>query len=181
MSILVWNCRRLGNLRTEDQLADLVWAKDPSVVFITETWTDRARLELVQRKIQFKHMFDVPRRNKAGGLVLFWKEDFKLDIATFSANHIDTIINKNQEDEWRFTGFYGEPDTQKRHESWTKLRQLKRRSGSPWLCAGDFNEIVQQSEKQGGRARPHSQMQLFRDTLDECEFMDLGFVGFPFT
>ena len=24
-------------------------------------------------------------------------------------------------------------------------------------------------------------MQLFRDTLDECEFMDLGIVGFPFT
>ena len=92
-------------------------------------------------------MFEVPRRNKAEGLVLFWKEDFKLDIETFSPNRIDTTINKNQEDEWRFTEFYGEPDTQKRNESWTKLRQLKRRSSSPWLCAEDFNEITQQSKK----------------------------------
>ena len=64
-------------------------------MFIAEIWTDRARLELVQSKIQFKYMFEVPRRNKVGGLVLFWKEEFKLDIETFSPNHIDTTINKN--------------------------------------------------------------------------------------
>ena len=96
MSLLVWNCRGLGNLRTEDQLADMVRAKDPSVVFIAETWTDRARLERVQNKIQFKNMFESPKRDKAGGLALFWKEDFPLDIETFSPNHIDSTINKNQ-------------------------------------------------------------------------------------
>ena len=93
----------------------MVWAKDPSIMFITETWTDKARLEIVQIKIQFKHMFEVPRRNKAKDLLFFWKEDFKLDMETFSPNHIDTTITKNQAGEWRFTGFYGEPNTQKRH------------------------------------------------------------------
>ena len=90
MSLLVWNCRGLGNPRTEDQLA---------VVFIAKTWTDKARLERVQRKIQFKNMFESPRKDKAGGLALFWKEDFPLDIETFSPNHIDSTINKNQVNE----------------------------------------------------------------------------------
>ena len=147
MSLLVWNCRGLGNPLIEDQLADLVWAKDPSVVFLAETWTDKARLEQVQRRIQSKNLFEVPRKNKAGGLAIFWKEGFPLDIETFSINHIDTTINKNKENEWRFTGFYGEPETHKRHESWAKLRSLKNRGSSPWLCAGDFNEITRQSEK----------------------------------
>ena len=53
MSLLVWNCRELGNLRTEDQLTDFVWAKDPSIVFLVKTWTDKASLEQVQRRIQF--------------------------------------------------------------------------------------------------------------------------------
>ena len=106
MSLLVWNCCGLGNPCIEDQLADLVWAKDPSVVFIAETWTDKARLERVQRKIQLKHMFESPRRVKASGLALFWKEDFPLDIETFSPNHNDTTITKNQINEWRFTSFY---------------------------------------------------------------------------
>lgn len=33
----------------------------------------------------------------------------------------------------------------------------------------------------GGAARNHGQMQLFKDVLDECGFMDLGFVGSQFT
>ena len=49
------------------------------------------------------------------------------------------------------------------------------------LCASDFNEILKQSEKVGGRLRPYSQMQIFREALDECGLMDLGFKGSPFT
>ena len=117
MSLLVWNYRGLGILRTENQLADLVWANNPSVMFIAEAWTDKTRLERVQRRIQFKNLFEVPRKTKGGGLAIFCKEDFDLDIEAFSLNHTDTTINKNKENEWRFTGFYGELDTHKRHES----------------------------------------------------------------
>lgn len=57
---------------------------------------------------------------------------------------------------------------------------MKSRGKAPWICAGDFNEITKQS-KIGGRTRSHGQMQAFRDVLDECDFMDLGFVGPMFT
>ena len=46
MSLIVWNCRGLGNLVTEKELHDLTRAKDPFVVFIIETWTDEARLKI---------------------------------------------------------------------------------------------------------------------------------------
>ena len=152
-------------------------------MFIAETWTDEARLVLVlvQEKIKFKNKFIAARRNKAGGLVIFWKEDFDLTIETFSKNHIDTTMNKNKAKEWRFTGFYGEPDAQNRHEAWARLKNLKSRGLAPWICTGDFNEITKQSEKLGGRTRPQAQMQAFRDVLDECGFLDLGFVGSEFT
>ena len=74
--------------------------------------------------------------------MIFWKEDFDLSIETFSKNHFDTAIKKNKEDEWRFIGFYGEPDQQKRHEGWARLRNLKNQSNASWLCAGNFNEIT---------------------------------------
>ena len=51
MSCLVWNYSGLGNLRTKDELVDLVQAKDPSVVFIAETWVDEARLKQVQNRL----------------------------------------------------------------------------------------------------------------------------------
>ena len=94
MSIICWNCRGLRNQRTKDQLADMVWAKDPSVVFLAETWTDEARLTQIQDHLKFKNKFVAPRRHKAGGLVIYWKEEFDLTIETFSKNHIDAIIKK---------------------------------------------------------------------------------------
>lgn len=69
----------------------------------------------------------VHKTSKAGGLVLFWKENFKLDVQNFSKYHINAKINQNTNEEWRFTSFYGEPDTNKRHESWNRLRRLKNR------------------------------------------------------
>ena len=147
MSLLYWNCQRLGNQHTKNQLAEMVRVKDPSVVFIAETWTDEDRLKNIQKRLEFKYKFLVPRKNKAGGWYFFWKEEFKLEVQTFSKNHIDTTINKNSEDEWRFTDFYEEADTQKRHKSWNRLRSLKNRGSNIWICAGDFNEITRQSEK----------------------------------
>jgi hypothetical protein len=49
-----------------------------------------------------------------------------------------------------FTGFYGHPDPSRRHESWDLLTHLKGFTPDPWLCVGDFNEVVEQSEKVGG-------------------------------
>ena len=50
----------------------------------------------------------------------------------------------------------------------------------PWLCLGNFNEITRKLEKLGGSARSQTQMQLFRDAINECGFMDLGFTGSQF-
>ena len=135
---------------TEKELGDYARAKDPSVMFIAETWAEEARLKLVKCRLQFDHMFCVPRINRGGGLVLFWKESMNLQVETSSKNHIDCIIGGGTEGAWRFTGFYGEPITHKCHESWELLQQLHSQFNLLWLCVGDFNEILKGVEKQGG-------------------------------
>ena len=44
-------------------------------------------------------------------------------------------------------GFYGHPNLIKREEGWNLLKYLKNSISRPWLCMGDYNEIVTQSEK----------------------------------
>ena len=44
MSLLFWNVRRLGNLRTVRELESYVRAQDPSALFLAETWVGEARL-----------------------------------------------------------------------------------------------------------------------------------------
>ena len=181
MSLLMWNYRGFGNPHTQRELGDYIKAKDPTVVFLAKTQADDARLKRVLRNFEFKNKWSAPSNNCGGGLVLLWKESISLKVEDSSKYCIDTIIDKNTPKEWRFTGFYGQLVTSKRHEAQAKLRALNNKPHIPWQCAGDFNEIVMHEEKVGGSIRGQQQMQLFREGIDECEFMDLGFVGPSFT
>jgi len=82
---------------------------------------------------------------------------------------------------WKLTCFYGHPVVSSRADSWALLHHLKSFSPDPWVCVGDFNEIVEQSEKEGAALRGESQMEGFRAVLEMCELSDLGFVGPKFT
>ncbi|KAK3231842.1 hypothetical protein Dsin_003723 [Dipteronia sinensis] len=52
---------------------------------------------------------------------------------------------------------------------------------STWMCIGDFNEILLDSEKEGRADRKRVLMDNFRHTLDHCRLEDLGFSGPKFT
>ena len=82
---------------------------------------------------------------------------------------------------WHLTRFYGDPDTNKRPESWRKLRYLSKTSELPWLVISDFNEITSVFEKEGGSDRSRQQMGNFVDTINWCSFKDLGYANPKFT
>ena len=71
MSIIVWNCHGLGNLQTGKKLEVMIRAKDPSIVFLAETWVDEARLQEIKHKIEFDNLFFVERNNRGGNLTLY--------------------------------------------------------------------------------------------------------------
>ncbi|KAL0314691.1 UNVERIFIED_CONTAM: hypothetical protein Sangu_2313500 [Sesamum angustifolium] len=49
------------------------------------------------------------------------------------------------------------------------------------VIAGDFNEILEQSEKKGGPLRAEWQIRNFWNCLTYCELHDMGFLGSPYT
>ena len=165
MNLLVWNFRGLGNLRTEKELVNILRAKDPSVMFIAETWADEVRLDRTLSYINFDQKWVVPRSTRGGGLVLFWKNSINLKVVGSHRYYIDAVINKNERDEWNFTGFYGEPDAAKRNEAWAKLRSLNSNQNIPWLSVGDYNEITRQEEKRGGALGSFVRLNLINHVL----------------
>ena len=123
----------------------------------------------------------VPRHNIGGGLALFWSNDIQVDIQSFSDNHIDAIIDHRVDDAWRFMSFYGNLNAASQEDSWSRLKTLSTRFSLPWICMGDFNEIILVEETQRWLDRPERQIQGFHDALDFCGLKDFGFNGFPFT
>ena len=109
------------------------------------------------------------------------KNEMDLHIQTYTQNHIDALIMSNQNSPWRITGFYGKPKEQLRHEIWLLLKHPKSRSSTPWLCIGDYNEILASREKEGGNPKPLQLMNNFCNTLLHCNLIDLGYSGNIFT
>ena len=67
------------------------------------------------------------------------------------------------------TGFYGCSDAQQKFKSWKLLEHLKNYVDGPWLCFGDFNVILNTSEKQSTRQPQTAQLE------------DLGYKGYSYT
>jgi hypothetical protein len=82
---------------------------------------------------------------------------------------------------WKLTGFYGHLDRAHREDSWKLLSYLHKVSPQPWLCMGDFNEVMDNSEKVGGNRRTEQYLGRFRNVVQECNLGDLGFIGLKYT
>ena len=59
-----------------------------------------------------------------------------------SPNYINAIINRGKEDSWRLKGIYGILEVGRKHETWELIRQPNGKFDIPWVCVGDFNEIL---------------------------------------
>ena len=149
MILISWNCRGLGNQRVVDVLSHLVREKAPKVLFSMETKRIVEEMRWIQEDLPYRCMLAVPCTQCRGGLALLWKEEVNLHIQTYSPHHIDALILNNEQHPWRLTGFYGWPEDSRKKESWQLLRHLHTIFSVPWLCCGDFNEILTSSKKQG--------------------------------
>ncbi|XP_075660563.1 uncharacterized protein LOC142630448 [Castanea sativa] len=138
-------------------------------------------MERKKMNVGFANGLIIPSYGRSGGLALLWKKEIKVDVQSYSERHVDAIIFEDSGFKWRITGFYGNPKSHRRKESWELLKILSKKFQLPWLCFGDFTEIVSMSEKMGGAQRSQRQMGGFREAINYCGFKDLGFCGPDFT
>ena len=71
-------------------------------------------------------------------------------------------------------GIYGWPKIDKKYKTWMLMRQLKNKTTLPLLMFGDFNEILHETEKDGGCPHKERKMDKFREAVDFCRLKDLG-------
>ncbi|XP_042944747.1 uncharacterized protein LOC122278633 [Carya illinoinensis] len=183
MSCISWNSRGLGNPLGIQTLSDLVRKQDPDFLFLQETRLHSKVMERLKFKLGFYGCLAVSCEGRSGGVALYWKNNFTVEIQSFSRFHVHAKVTEEGEnsESWWLTGIYGKPDVSRRYESWDLLRSIKVPSDKRWLLMGDFNEIMSNDEKSGGRSRSESQMKAFKDVIEECHLHDLGFEGNPFT
>jgi hypothetical protein len=131
-------------------------------------------MERIRWSLGFSNGVAVNCVDRSGGLGLWWRDGVDVTVRPWSQYYIDVVI-KFEGKEWHYMGVYGEPKTELRARMWEALRYLRAQDDRPWLCAGDFNEILRAKEQLGGNPHSERQMTAFRDCLMDCNLFDLGF------
>lgn len=174
MLILCWNCRGLGDPATVNELRDLVRESALVILCVVETQIAKARMEGLARTLGYESSYGVGSSGRSGGLCMYWKRPLDLELRNFSKYHIDMTVKEADKEPWRLTCWYGEANKSLRYKTWEMMRYLKADCDLPWLCIGDFNEVLRREEQFGPNDREAGQINAFREAVDVCQLSDLG-------
>lgn len=125
---------------------------------------------------QYSNHFTVPPIGLSGGLVLSWQDHVDLDILDSSPNFIDVQVTSGPDISF-ITFIYGVPRQEDRASLWEKLTLLGTGRDNAWLVTGDFNDLLNSSEKVGGPVRWEGSFVAFRSFVTQAGLWDLQHTG----
>lgn len=128
------------------------------------------------KKILLESNIEVDPVGLSGGLALFWKTTYDVEILSTSNRIIDTKV-KIGSLSFFMTFVYGDPVCNRRHLVWNTLKVLGENRTGGWFLIGDFNAIMNNDEKSGGTIRPESTFYPFRSMARECRLKELPSSG----
>ena len=164
-----------------NELREMTKKYAPSMLCVLETQVHKSRVEGLKSTLSYNNAVAVSSSGRSGGLGIFWNNGIKIEILPYSQYHINTIITEAGCESWRLTCIYGEAQTGERFKTWDMLKHINSSSSLPWLCIGDFNEVLHRTEHDGVQERSYSQIARFREMVDVCGLCDLGYEGRSWT
>ncbi|XP_058741035.1 uncharacterized protein LOC131613378 [Vicia villosa] len=182
IKIILWNCRGAAGkdfFRYSKYYTDVY---KPEIFVCMETRCDPKNLHNPLKKLAFCHFFSVDNVGYAGGIIVACKDEkFKVTLCSNDEQWIHLRIVNEDGVNWKLTAVYASPYEQKRKLMWDALKIIASTDISPWIVAGDFNDIASANEKRGGSQVLSRKCNIFRSNMEECNLHDLGSSGPKFT
>ena len=104
---------------------------------------------------------------------MFWRPEIDIQILSSIQNYIDTLISFKGLT-FHTTFIYGEPEITHRQAFWNHISDISGNRDTPWLITGDFNEILDNTEKSGGPVRIEGSFSTFRSFCSIADLFDLN-------
>ena len=177
IKILVWNVQGVGN--KIPMVKEVIRVNQPSMVVLVETHLSGEQADRVCNRIGFSGKLRVEAQGFSGGIWMFWRKE-EISVTEFGSHsqHLTVEIKRVGEDPWVFSAVYASPDSTLRRELWLELENVKNAYDGPWLAAGDFNDTICMSERNGvGGSEMQRRCRAFANWIENNELIDLGCSG----
>ena len=183
MNIIAWNCRGTRKPAFKSHVRELVRIHDPAILIVMETRVGGDRAKEITDELPFDRVIHTDTIGFAGGLWLLWNED-RVDISQLAntEQEIHVIVKVRSSNlNWLLFAIYASPRCAERQVVWSNLKMMVEVHEMPWVMTGDFNEPLMEGDKFGGRGLTVSRALQFKECLDACSMIDIGFSGPRFT
>lgn len=180
MNTTVWNCQGLGVDPTVRRLKEIQRKYFPDILCLLETKQKDDYVRDLVCELGYDRCVTVPPQGMSGGIAVLWKKYLYVSVLFQSPNLVDCFVEMNDVS-YYLSFVYGYPDPSMRHLLWERLERMATTRKEPWLIMGDFNEIKNNDEKEGGPTRPERSFTDFRRMIASCDFHDLKSIGNKFS
>lgn len=183
MNFMAWNCRGTAAKGFSGLLKDLRREYSASLMFLLETHSSGPNCLKQVKKTGFSGQFVVEARGHSGGIWCLWEVSlWKVEVLESSNQFAHLRVTWKGHITWVITVVYASPRFAQRQEVWDDLARLAETTSEAWVILGDFNSILAEHERRGGSSNFSIRgMQSFRRMMQECDLLDMGFQGSPFT
>ena len=150
---------------------------------ITETKVGGDRAKEIMDRLPFDGAIHSDTTGFTGGIWLLWNSDKAENNAlaiTEQEIHVEVKV-RSSDFAWFFSDIYASSRSEERCVLWDNLTKVAELHNKPWIMVGDFNEPLTEEDKFGGREVSINRSLLFKECLDRCNMLDLGFSGPRYT
>jgi len=182
MKLLSWNCRGLTCASVVRSLKVKVRKLYTDVIFLYETKALPFVTSVIMNNLGFFLMSHVPPFGSKGGVLLVWRNGVDLVCFLTNVNTTNAWCYSNPPNKpWILSCIYRPPYSKNKSNFWDSLSTIGENHSGAWLCIRDFNMIIDQFEKIGGRLFACSSSDPFRLFMNNNGMVYLGFSSNPFT
>ncbi|GER52284.1 non-LTR reverse transcriptase [Striga asiatica] len=183
MKMILWNCRGLGGPSTVSQLKDSIRIHHPNFMFLSELKKQKDFVKTICVKLGYKdRLVAVDPIGISGGLVLLWDSSQNIIQIIQHSFCFEVEIGKpNSNVSFWVVFVYMSTDRVIREDQWSFLINAKSKWGQDWIIGGDWNAIVDLSEKRGGRDKSLADMLSFQNFINQMSMVEVNMQGHKYT
>ncbi|XP_023885541.1 uncharacterized protein LOC111997657 [Quercus suber] len=179
MNIIVWNCRGVLKPNFQSHVRELVRNHNPGIMVVMETRIGGGRAKEITDRLPFDSAIHMETIGFSGGIWLLWNSD-SVEVVQLTSTkqeiHVEVkVLPTNLS--WIFSAVYASSRCVERQILWENLSKVAELHNLPWVIAGEFSELLADEDKFGGRPVSLARSLLFKECLDKCNMVDMGFNG----
>lgn len=150
--ILAWNCRGASFLIALRHLKLLCQSNNPDILILEETWCPSCSINKLCRSLNFTHNFVAKAMGFSGDLWIMWNDSkIEFEEVSIDAQIINVLVRFGNQKPWLLPAIYASSNATNREWLWLYLKDLGKVVDYPWMLIGDFNQILNETEKKGGK------------------------------